>query len=85
MSYNYFTMWGLLILMALGAFGGAIYRGDLISNFREAYPSDLAEQDALRRCGQSDAAFNKFSESDRRSCYGAMLHSVAMKGSTLNW
>jgi len=36
MSCNYFAMWGLLILMALDAFGGAIYRGDLISNFRDA-------------------------------------------------
>ena len=85
MSYNYFTMWGLLFLLALGAFGGAIYRGDLISNFRDAYPSDVGEQDALRRCGQADASFNKFSESDRQNCYGAMLHTVAMRGSTSNW
>jgi hypothetical protein len=71
--------------MTFGAVGGALYRGDLISNFRDAYPSDLAERDALQRCSTADASFNKFSEGDRRNCYGAMLHPVAMQGSTANW
>jgi hypothetical protein len=73
MSYSTFTMWGMLTLLALGAFGGAIYRGDLISTFRGAYPSDLARQSALRRCSQADAAFSKFSESDREACYRSQI------------
>ena len=73
MSYSYFTMWGMLGLLALGAFGGAIYRGDLIGTFSDAYPSDIAHQDALRRCAAADASFSKFSKEDRDSCYRALL------------
>lgn len=73
MSSSYFTMWATLALLALGAFGGAIYRGDLISSFRDAYPSDIAHQDALRRCSEADASFSKFSQDDRETCYRAML------------
>jgi hypothetical protein len=75
MPSSYFTMWGLLILMGLGAFGGLIYRGDLLSTFSGAYPSDPGRQDALRRCGEADASFSKFSADDRRACYRAMLPS----------
>lgn len=73
MSYSYFTMWGMLALLVFGALGGAIYRGDLIETFRDAYPSDIAHQDALRRCAQSDASFSKFSRDDRETCYRALL------------
>ena len=78
-------MWGLLILLALGAFGGAIYRGDFIQTFRDAYPSEIAKQDALKRCRQADASFSKFSSGDRDHCYQAMLHPIAMSGTTTNW
>jgi len=78
-------MWGLLILLGLGAFGGAIYRGDFIQTFRDAYPAEIDKQDALRRCHQADAGFSKFSASDRDNCYAAMLHPVAMRGMTANW
>ena len=73
MSYSSFTMWGMLILLVLGAFGGAIYRGDLITMFRDAYPSDYARQDALRRCSMADASFSKFSVYDRDACYRSQL------------
>lgn len=73
MSYSYFTMWGMLALLALGAVGGGIYRGDLIGTFRDAYPSDIVHQDALRRCAESDASFSKFSQEDRETCYRALL------------
>ena len=76
MSHSYFSMWGLLILMGLGAVGGLIYRGELVSTFSEAYPSDPGKQDALRRCGQADPSFSKFSGDDRRACYQAMLPST---------
>jgi hypothetical protein len=78
MQSSYFTMWGLLILMVLGAFGGSIYHGDLIASFRDAYPSDPARQDALRRCGAQDASFSKFSAHDRDVCYRALLPSAQM-------
>ena len=77
MSYSSFTMWGLLILMGLGAFGGLIYRGELISTFSAAYPSDPARQYALRRCGDADPSFSKFSADERKACYHAMLPATA--------
>lgn len=76
MPTSYFTMWSLLILMGLGAVGGLVYRGDLIRTFSEAYPSDPARQDALRRCGDADASFTKFSADDRQACYRALLPPV---------
>jgi hypothetical protein len=78
MSYSYFTMWGLLILMGLGAFGGLTSRGEILSTFSEAYPSDPGKHDALRRCADADPSFSKFSADDRRACYKALLPSVAM-------
>lgn len=71
MSYSYFSMWGLLILMGLGAAGGLMHGGD-------AYPSDTAQQEALRRCGEADASFSRFSANDRQACYKVMLHTTAI-------
>ena len=76
MSYSYFTMWGLLILMGLAAFGGLTYRGEILSTLSEAYPADPAKQNALRRCGDADASFTKFSADDRRACYRVLLPSA---------
>jgi len=76
MSYSYFTMWGLLILMGLAAFGGVTYRGEILGTFSEAYPSDPAKQAALRRCGDADASFTKFSADDRNACYRVLLPSA---------
>jgi hypothetical protein len=78
MSHSYFTMWGLLILMGLGAFGGLAYRGELFSTFSEAYPSDPGKRDALHRCGEADPSFSKFSSEDRAHCYKAMLGPAAI-------
>jgi hypothetical protein len=78
MPSSYFTMWGLLILMGLGAVGGSIYHGDLFASFKDAYPSDPAKEDALRRCGAQDASFSKFSAADRDVCYRALLPSAQM-------
>jgi hypothetical protein len=71
MSYSYFTMWGLLIMMGLGAAGALVHHGDI--NVSGAYPSDPAKQNALRRCGDADPSFSKFSAGDRNACYRAML------------
>jgi hypothetical protein len=72
MSYSSFTMWGMLSLMVVGAVVGGLFHGDLIQNFRDAYPSDIAKQDALRRCAMMDAAFSKYSPSDRDNCCRSM-------------
>ena len=78
MSYSYFSMWGLLALLGLAAFGGLTYRGEILSTFSEAYPSDPAKQDALRRCGDADRSFTKFSADDRRACYKVLLPPAAI-------
>lgn len=77
MSYSYFSMWGLLILMGLAGVGGMVYRGELLSTFSAAYPSEPAKHDALRRCAAAEPAFSRFSDSDRRGCYKALLPSSA--------
>jgi hypothetical protein len=78
MSYSYFTMWGLLALMGLAAFGGLNYRGEILSTFSEAYPSDPAKQNALRRCSDADPSFTKFSADDRKACYRVLLPSAGL-------
>ena len=73
MPMNYFTMWGMLILMAFGALAGPLIHGNVLGSIRAAYPSDQAKSDALHRCGQMDSDFSRFSEHDRDICYRAML------------
>jgi len=74
MPQSYFTMWGMLILMALGALAGPLIHGNLLGSIRAAYPSDQAKSDALHRCAEMDSEFSRFSEHDRGACYRAMLH-----------
>jgi hypothetical protein len=73
MPSNYFTMWGMLILMALGAVAGPLIHGDVLGSIRAAYPADEAKRGALSRCGEMDPDFSRFSDQDRESCYQAML------------
>jgi len=61
MPMNYVTMWGMLILMAFGAVGGALIHGDLLGSIRGAYPSDPLQRHALQRCGEMDSGFSRFS------------------------
>lgn len=72
MPMNYFTMWGLLALMAFGAVGGALIHGGAMSAIRGAYPGDPAMRLALQQCGAMDAGFSRFSASDREACYRAL-------------
>ena len=74
MPQSYFTMWGMLILMALGAVAGPLIHGNVLGSIRAAYPSDQAKSDALHRCAAMDGEFSRFSEHDRDVCYRAMLH-----------
>jgi hypothetical protein len=77
MPMNYFTMWGMLILMAFGAVGGALIHGNLLGSIRGAYPSDSAQRYALQHCGEMDSNFSRFSAGDRDSCYRAVLPAAA--------
>jgi hypothetical protein len=81
MPASYLTMWGMLILMALGAAVELGSPGDLIRSVRAAYPADTVKRDALHRCGQTDADFSRFSEDDREACYRVLLHASAGPGS----
>jgi hypothetical protein len=73
MPSSYFTMWSMLIIMALGAVAGPLIHGNVLGAVRAAYPSDDAERDALHRCGEMDAGFSRFSEHDRDLCYRVVL------------
>ena len=77
MPMNYFTMWGMLILMAFGAVGGSLFHGNVLGSVGDAYPSDPAQRDALQRCGEMDVQFSRFSASDRDACYRAVLSAAA--------
>jgi hypothetical protein len=69
---SYFTMWCMLILLALGALAGPLIHGNLLGSIRAAYPSDGAKSDALHRCAEMDHDFSRFSEQDRDVCYRVM-------------
>jgi hypothetical protein len=77
MPMNYLTMWGMLILMAFGAIGGALIHGNVLGSIRDAYPSDPAQRYALHHCGEMDAEFSRFSAGDRDACYRAVLPAAA--------
>jgi hypothetical protein len=69
-------MWGMLIVMALGAVGGPLLHGNVLGQVRAAYPSDEAKHEALARCAAMDADFSRFSPHDRDLCYRAVLHAA---------
>jgi hypothetical protein len=79
---SYATMWGLLILMALGVGLELMSGGSLTGALRAAYPADLVKRDALHRCGQMDEQFSRFSANDRENCYKAILPASAHFSST---
>lgn len=82
MSQSYFTMWGMLILMAFGALAGPLIHGNVFGSIRAAYPTDQAKRDALHRCGEMDSDFSRFSEHDRDICYRAVLRPVGPTAAT---
>ena len=69
-------MWGMLILMAFGAIAGPLIHGNVLGSIHAAYPADEARREALHRCGEMDAEFSRFSQSDRDVCYRAVLHAI---------
>jgi len=81
MPSSYFTMWGMLFLMALGAAGELVSPSDVTGWFRAAYPVDTLQRDALNRCSQADGGFWRFSAEDRNACYRVVLHASVMPGS----
>ena len=72
MRTSYVSMWAMLGIMSFGAFGGALIRGDPWGSLRAAFPADTIRQEALRRCGQVDPGFSRFSTQDRTACYRAI-------------
>jgi hypothetical protein len=78
MPVSHFNMWGMLILMALGAaMSGGVFHESFLASVRAAYPSESVKRQALRRCGQFDAEFSRFSEHDREICYRSILPASA--------
>jgi hypothetical protein len=77
MPMNYFTMWGMLTLMAFGAVGGALIHGNALGSIRAAYPANPAQRYALQHCGEMDAGFSRFSAGDREACYRAVFPTAA--------
>jgi hypothetical protein len=80
---NYVMMWGMLVVMALGALAGPLFHGNMIGEVRAAYPADAAKRDALDRCGAMDADFSRFSAPDRDTCYRALLHDTGAAAATV--
>ena len=76
MSSNYFLMWGMLAIMALGAMADPLVHGNLFGTIRAAYPSDATKRDALARCGAIESDFSRFSARDRAACYRMMGHAA---------
>ncbi|MBV8889795.1 MAG: hypothetical protein JO305_09030 [Alphaproteobacteria bacterium] len=58
------SLFAMLAIMAFGTSGGRITH-----LYRTAFPSDLAEREALHRCSIADSKFSRFSERDRAACY----------------
>jgi len=82
MPMNYFSMWGMLTLMAFGAISGALIHGNVIhgnvlGSIRAAYPADPGQRYALQQCGEMDAGFSRFSAGSREACYRAVLPAAA--------
>jgi len=74
MQMSYVTMWALLFLLALGALGGGLIRGDILAPLHDAYPADPAKRAALDRCVRLMPQFSRFSASDRDRCYVAIAN-----------
>lgn len=80
MPSNHFMMWGMLVVMALGAVAGPLIHGNALATIRAAYPADAVKRGALHRCAEMDAEFSRFSAADRDVCYRAVLHAAAPAG-----
>jgi hypothetical protein len=83
MPSSYFAMWGMLILMALGAGGELWLQGNPLDLIHAAYPSDEAHSDALHRCAEMDSEFSRFSAQNREDCYRTMLRVYSNVGTGL--
>lgn len=80
MSFGSFTMWGMLAVMAFGVVLTFYFEGNPVGAYRDVYPADVARQEALRRCGDMDPQFSRFSQSDRDRCYHTFF-----TASSQNW
>jgi hypothetical protein len=46
MPSNHFTMWSMLIIMALGAIADPLIHGNMLAARRAAYPADQTKREA---------------------------------------
>jgi len=74
MPANYVTMWGMLILMALGALCEVDFHG---FSLRAAYPADLSSATRCIAAARWIRRSRAFSEGDRETCYRAVLPASA--------
>ncbi|HEV2187168.1 MAG TPA: hypothetical protein VGR70_08160 [Stellaceae bacterium] len=58
------------------AFIGFEHRGEIVDQYRAAYPSDPAKREALEQCAHIDQSFNRLDMIDRDKCYKAILARV---------
>jgi hypothetical protein len=76
MSSRYLRMWALISLLMLGAVVELVKFGNPFGSIFDAFPSDLARKEALRRCDQLSTSFSRFFVKDREECYRTMLPAV---------
>lgn len=60
------------------AFIGFEHRGEIMDQYRAAYPSDPAKREALEQCAHIDRNFNRLDMIDRDKCYTAFLAQAPM-------
>jgi len=81
MPMNSVTMWGMFLVMAIGAAAQLMSQGSLFGSVRDAYPSDPAKRYALHHCAEMDSQFSRWSVGDREICYRAVLPASARASS----
>jgi len=62
----------MLPLLLSAAYIGFEHRGEIMDQYRAAYPSDPLKREALERCASIDQNFNRLDMIDRDQCYKAM-------------
>jgi hypothetical protein len=60
MSSRYLKMWALISLLGLGAAFELVKYGNPFGSIFDAFPSDLSQQEALRRCDNMSTNFAIF-------------------------
>lgn len=78
MSSRYLKMGALISLLGLGATVELVRYGNPFGSIFDAFPSDLSQQEALRRCDNMSTSFSRFFVRDREMCYRTMIPAVSV-------